>query len=148
MVIVLDSNVLVAIIGRNNRLRPIWEAFLDGQFAIAVSEDILKEYEEILQEHAAPGVASYIMGVLAESPEVIFRQAYYKWNVITADPDDNKFFDTAVSSGADFLVTNDRHFDIAKKLPFPKIQVINSEDFLSFWIPPTETDTSSLDDLV
>jgi len=71
MTIVLDSNVLVSIIGTKNRLRPIWEAFLDGRFSIVVSEDILKEYEEILQQRAAPGVVSYIMGVLAESPEVV-----------------------------------------------------------------------------
>ncbi|GAA4780820.1 putative toxin-antitoxin system toxin component, PIN family [Olivibacter ginsenosidimutans] len=130
MTIVLDSNVLVAAIGTKNKFRPIWDAFLDSRFFIAVSEDILKEYEEILQRLAAPGVAPFIMGVFEESPEVIICQAYYKWNIITADPDDNKFFDIAVASNADFLVTNDHHFNIAKRLEFPKVNIITPKEFM------------------
>ncbi|WP_324759060.1 putative toxin-antitoxin system toxin component, PIN family [Sphingobacterium thalpophilum] len=130
MTIVLDSNVLVAAIGTRNRLRPIWDAFLDGRFHIAVSEDILKEYEEILYRLAAPGVAPFIMGILEESLEVKICQAYYKWRIITVDPDDNKFFDIAVASNADFLVTNDHHFNIAKKLEFPKIGIITPDEFM------------------
>lgn len=91
MVIVLDSNTFVSMIGKTSKLRPIWNAFLDGRYSIAVYEDILKEYEEILQQHSAPGVAPFIMAALAESPDVFIRQAYYKWDIITADPGDNKF---------------------------------------------------------
>ena len=54
MRIVLDSNVLVSSLGKKSQLRPIWEAFISGAYQIVVSEDILKEYEEILQQHAAP----------------------------------------------------------------------------------------------
>lgn len=63
MRIVLDSNVLVTSVGKKSRLRPIWEAFIAGSYQLVVSEDILKEYEEILQEHAAPGAASIIMEI-------------------------------------------------------------------------------------
>ncbi|MBC8180569.1 PIN domain-containing protein [candidate division KSB1 bacterium] len=47
------------------------------------------------------------------------------------DEDDNKFVDCAISSNADFIVTNDRHFNILKNIEFPKVNVINVDDFLN-----------------
>ena len=135
MRVILDSNILVSIIGKKSKLRPIWEAFLNGKFNVYLSEDILKEYEEILQvqEHAAPGADGIILEILAESPNVHFQHIYYTWNAIVADPGDNKFFDVAVASNADYLVTNDRHFDIVKGLPFPKINILSSDEFLALF---------------
>lgn len=50
MRVVLDSNILLASIGKKSRLRKIWLAFRKGFYfyTIAVNEDILKEYEEVL----------------------------------------------------------------------------------------------------
>lgn len=131
MKIVLDSNVLVSSLGRKSPLRPIWNTFIAGRFQIVISEDILKEYEEILQEHAAPGAAEIVMEIFIESSDVVFQKVYYNWNAITADPDDNKFFDIAVAADVDYLVTNDKHFDMAKKLSFPKVNILTAEDFLN-----------------
>ena len=53
--------------------------------------------------------------------------------------DRNKFCDCAVTCGADYLVTNDRHYDILAQIPFPPITTIKAEDFLSLIaqaIPP------------
>lgn len=51
-------------------------------------------------------------------------------NAITADPDDNKFFDAAVAASADYLVTNDSHFNEVKPLTFPKINIVSADEFL------------------
>jgi len=56
---------------------------------------------------------------------------YYKWNLIHADPDDNKFVDCALNAGADYIVTNDRHFNVLKSLGFPPVKVIDIETFKS-----------------
>lgn len=130
MRVILDSNVLLVAIGKRSRLRPIWEAFLSEKYQLIISEEIIHEYEEILNEHSAPGAAGIVMEILSESPDVIYKRIYYAWNIIKADPDDNKFFDAAVAGEADFLVTNDNHFNEAKKLPFPAINIISSDDFL------------------
>jgi len=103
MRIVLDSNVLVSSLGKRSPLRPIWEAFTDGYYQIVVSEDILKEYEEIMQEHSAPGAAEIVMEIFIESTDIITQKVFYNWNAIAADPDDNKFFDIAVA--ADVVTT-------------------------------------------
>ena len=54
---------------------------------------------------------------------------YYKWSLITADFDDNKFVDCAVSANADYIVTNDKHFNTLKNIDFPKINIVDIETF-------------------
>lgn len=83
-----------------------------------------------MQEHSAPGAATLVMEILAESPDVIYKRIYFAWDVIKADPDDNKFFDVAVAGEADFLVTNDAHFWEAQNAGFPPVTIINSDAFL------------------
>lgn len=101
-----------------------------GYYQIVISEDILKEYEEILHQHSGPGVAEIVMEIFIESPHVFIQKVYYNWNMITVDPDDNKFFDIAVAADVDYLVTNDRHFDMAKTVGFPKVNVVSAETFI------------------
>jgi predicted nucleic acid-binding protein len=54
---------------------------------------------------------------------------FYKWLLITADPDDNKFVDCAISANANSIVTNDKHFNILKDIAFPKVNVIDIDLF-------------------
>lgn len=126
----MDSNVLVVAIGKRSRFKLIWDAFINGDYQLIISEEIVLEYEEILNEHSAAGTAELVMEILSESPDVIYKYTYYAWDVIKADPDDNKFFDAAVAGDADFLVTNDAHFNDAKKLKFPAVNIINADKFL------------------
>ena len=130
MKVVIDSNVLLVAIGKRSRFRPIWDAFINGDYQLIISEEIVHEYEEILNEHSVAGAAELIMEILSESPDVIYKYIYYAWDIIKADPDDNKFFDAAVAGAADFLVTNDAHFNEAKKLEFPVVNIINADRFL------------------
>jgi len=130
MKVVIDSNVLLIAIGKQSHYRPIWDAFMSGYFQLIISEDILHEYEEILNEHSARGAAEIIMEIISESSAIIYKQIFYAWNVINADPDDNKFFDAAVAGNADYLVTNDAHFNEAKRLAFPVVNIINADKFM------------------
>ena len=69
--------------------------------------------------------------ILLESKNVISITPYYKWNLITTDPDDNKFVDCALNAGVDYIVTNDHHFNVLKALGFPPIKIIDIETFKS-----------------
>lgn len=91
---------------------------------------MLYEYEEIMQQRSAPGVAEIVMNIFIESPQVIHQQIYYAWNLIKQDPDDNKFFDIAVAGNADYLVTNDAHFNLVKQLSFPSVKIISANEFM------------------
>jgi len=130
MKIVLDSNVLLVALGKRSKYRPIWNAFVDGKIQLVISDDILLEYTEILQRFSAPGLAEIVLEIFIESPDIILQQVYYNWNAIVADPDDNKFFDVAVAANADYLVTNDAHFNVIKDLSFPSVKMVSSEEFL------------------
>ena len=61
---------------------------------------------------------------------VISVNTYYNWNLITVDPDDNKFSDAYINGNADYLVTHDSHFNILKKKQFPKVNIITADNFL------------------
>nr|WP_207681806.1 PIN domain-containing protein [Desulfonema magnum] len=56
-----------------------------------------------------------MLGALLKLPNVHRQTVYYHWNLISADPDDNKFADCAVSANAHYLVSNDRHFRVLEK---------------------------------
>lgn len=73
-------------------------------------------------------LASTILQIIENAPNVEFVTRYSKWGLVQADPDDNKFVDCAVASGATFLVSHDNHFKVLKDIGFPKIDVISAEE--------------------
>ena len=129
MKIVLDTNCLVRILPKNSQYRCLWDAFLQGDFDLCYTTEILEEYDEILTGFYSTRASEFMIGVLLKSQNTIQITPYYKWNIIHADPDDNKFVDCALNAGADYIVTNDRHFNVLKSLDFPPIKVINIETF-------------------
>lgn len=54
----------------------------------------------------------------------------YQWRVPFADPDDQKFVDAYVAGNADYLISNDRHFDGLGAAGFPALRVLTAEVFL------------------
>lgn len=130
MKVVPDTNVLLVAIGKRSRYNPIWSSFLSGRYQLILSDEILFEYREVFTEHAVAGAAEIILEIFADSPHTVHQTIFYNWNAITADADDNKFFDAAVAANADYLVTNDSHFNEVKNLPFPKVNIVSAGEFL------------------
>ena len=85
--------------------------------------------EEILSRFYFSKIAEYTVGTLVKSPNTFQIIPYFKWNIIIVDLDDNKFVDCALNAGADYIVTNDKHFNVLKSLPFPSIKVIDIDTF-------------------
>ena len=128
--IVLDTNCLLVCLATKNKYHRVWTAFLNEDFQICVSNDIINEYEEILAKKISPAFADMIIQVIMNSENVVFARPTFKFNLITADPDDNKFVDCAIVANADYIVSEDTHFDILKKIDFPKVNVIRIEEFI------------------
>jgi predicted nucleic acid-binding protein len=55
---------------------------------------------------------------------------YYRFNLIKTEPDDNKFVDCAITAGATYIVSNDRHFAEVGQYKFPKVEVKSLTEFL------------------
>ncbi len=129
MKIVLDTNVLLVSISNRSKYRPILDAFLNEKYELCVTTDILMEYEEIVSEHMGRKFAEYILQLIENAPNVRWVTKYYKWNLIEADADDNKFVDCAIACDAKYLVSDDKHFNILKKIPFPRVEILNAQQF-------------------
>ena len=41
-----------------------------------------------------------------------------------------KFVDCAVASDAEYVVTNDKHFNPLKEIPWPKVEIIKIAEFI------------------
>lgn len=128
--IVIDTNCLLQIIAKKSPYRPIWDAFLEGKFQLCVSNEILDEYQEILEQQVTPTVAENVVLLILNKTNVILVDPHFRMGLITADPDDNKFVDCAFAAGADFLVSEDRHFKILNKLSFPQLNVVTLDEFM------------------
>ncbi|MEO6288025.1 MAG: putative toxin-antitoxin system toxin component, PIN family [Dyadobacter sp.] len=130
MRVVIDTNCLRASIPPKSPFYQLYLDFISGKFQWYVSNEILLEYDEILASTYSSKTAQFILHQLAVAPNVVFSEPAFKWNLVLNDPDDNKFSDLALSSNADYLVTNDKDFDVFKTLPFPKLLIIDLESFL------------------
>jgi putative PIN family toxin of toxin-antitoxin system len=127
--VVLDSNVFLVSIPRKSEFRLIFNELISKKFELVLSTDILNEYAELIERKANREVSSHIMEMLINLENVTFQELYFKWNLIEADPDDNKFVDVAIASGAEFLVTEDRHFQALRDIKFPFVQVVGIRQF-------------------
>lgn len=128
--IVIDTNALLMSLPKKSMYRPIFDAFLSGKILFLIDNAILNEYTEIIEERSDVSVAHNIAELLVNSPHVIRVNVTTKWLLIHADPDDNKFVDCSVAGRADYLVTNDHHFNIVKTIPFPPVTIIGIDAFL------------------
>ena len=107
----------------------MWTAFLNEDYNLCVSNEIMNEYEEILAEKTSPTFAEMIIQVLLNSENVVFAHPTFRFGLITADYDDNKFVDCAIVTNANYIVSQDKHFDILKKIDFPKVNVLSIDTF-------------------
>jgi len=130
MRVVLDTNVLLVSISRRSLHHPIFQAFEEKIYELLITTDILLEYEEVIGEEMSASLATKVVKGIQEAANVWHIHKYYFRDLITIDPDDNKFVDCAIAGIADFIVTDDRHFKVLKKIPFPKVKVISADDFV------------------
>lgn len=128
--LVVDTNSLIQCISRRSRYHELWLSFLDGRNHLCVSNEILEEYEEILERKASHEYARLALDVIINNPYTEFVTPFYRFRVIDADPDDNKFVDCAVAGNAKYIVTDDRHYNVLIGLEFPRVEIIKLSEMV------------------
>jgi putative PIN family toxin of toxin-antitoxin system len=114
MIAVLDTIVVLQALNPRHAHAPIMDRWHAGHFVWAVSTGILMEYREVIIRQSGAArwnafdrllhLAAVCRGnLLHVSPSFHFR-------TITADQDDDKFADCAITAHADWIVTEDSHF--------------------------------------
>lgn len=127
--LVIDTNVLLVAISQRSRWHWLYRAILDKKVDVFLTTSILQEYEEKIGQHLSPETADSVVRTLIELSNVSLISTYYNLHLIVQDEDDNKFVDCAFAVNADFIITNDRHFDVLKQISFPVIKTLRLEDF-------------------
>ncbi len=129
--LVLDTNCLIQIVSPRSKYHTLWEDLVRGEHVLCVSNEIIEEYIEIMQQLMGYTVAEYVIKTILNSKFVEIIAPYYHFHLIEADEDDNKFVDCAIVAGAKCIVTNDHHYDILKSIPFPRVEVVNLVEFIN-----------------
>jgi putative PIN family toxin of toxin-antitoxin system len=130
MVVVLDTNVMLVCPSPKSSLHPLFLMLKSGNISLCLSNEILLEYEEVFTKKMGVFIADKYLKFILELPSLIYVRPYYSWNLIVQDPDDNKFVDCAVAGNADYIITEDKHFDELKHIDFPNVSYISSGEFL------------------
>lgn len=129
MRILLDTNVFLVSLLAKHKFWWIFQALLDQEYELIVSSQILTEYLEICVSRYELDFSEETLDFLIDLPNVRLVTPAFHWQLIYADPDDDKFVDCAIAGNADFIVTNDRHFNVLKNIPFPRVEILTVDEF-------------------
>jgi putative PIN family toxin of toxin-antitoxin system len=116
-------------LSRRNVYYKVWEDFVLGKYTLCVSNEILEEYEEIISSHMSPVVAKLAVETILRANNTLRVDAQFRFQLIESDPDDNKFVDCAIAANADYIVTEDTHFNPLKMISFPHVEIKRLHDF-------------------
>ena len=128
--IVLDTNCLLQALPSKSPYHKIWTEVLEGRISLCVNTDILEEYEEILAQKTTPDIARNVVDAIVNLTTTTMQNTYVHFEMLSADLDDNKFVDCAIASEAEYIVTNDKHFNPLREIPWPKVEIIKIAEFV------------------
>lgn len=135
MQVVLDTNVLLVILPEKSKFHNVFLALRQKRFSICFTTEILLEYEEVFSSRYSSNNLVEIFTELVDTQKSKFITTSFRFNLIEADPDDNKFVDCAIASDAEYIITNDRHFKILETIPFPKVEILTLQAFQKILFP-------------
>ena len=131
MRIVLDTNCLLVIVPKQSRYRKIFDLILSGEVEMVITTEILLEYEEQLSVFYSHEYAKLIINAICNLPETMeVNPIYFNWLLIYNDQDDNKFIDAYVAGQAQYIITNDKHFQQLSSIEYPKVFCMKLHNFL------------------
>ena len=111
----------------------IIEAAEGNKISVVVSEEIVEEINRTLQYHRLREVYETAGVNLQQLTTLVLRigklvQVKSNVKVITDDASDNKIIDCALASGADFIVSGDKHLLTVKK--YGSLRILSVSEFI------------------
>ena len=128
--IVLDTNCLISSLPKKGKYYQVWQDFFANKYILCYTNEILTEYEEILTQKLGQTIAQNIIKAIIARPNTLKFDPHFQFQLITQDVDDNKFVDCAIVANAQYIVTEDRHYNVLETINFPKVDVIDLDTFL------------------
>lgn len=131
--VVLDTNCLLISLSRRGAYYTVWKEFFSEKYILCYTNEILSEYEEILSQKMGGDIAGNVIKAIISRKNTVRLDVHFRFNLIQADPDDNKFVDCAIAANASFIVSQDHHFDVLHAIDFPKVELIGIDEFVSLF---------------
>ena len=135
LVIIGDINVLLPLLfGQTQRAKFLRNAWKRLGFRLAITPQILEELNRVITYPKVLSNFGLDSASVAQSIQILRQIAivlpgdYSDVAVISEDPSDNIYLAAALESGADYLVTQDRHILSLKY--FYGTQIISLEQFV------------------
>lgn len=127
---VLDTNVFISgIFWDGNYSSQIISAWRAGRFTLVSSLPMVEELVRILRTFKIKMDEEIIeewRNIIIENAIIV--EPTEKLNLVKADPTDDMFFEAALASSAQYIVSQDNH--ILKIADYQGIRVISPEEFL------------------
>ena len=133
MKIVLDTNVLISAIFFYGPPYQVLKAWQEGRIKIAISEEILTEYQWVAEELSKqfPSVdIEQILELLTIHAEIVDTQGFEV--TVCEDPDDNMFISCALASKSKIIVSGDKH--LLRISGYKNIDVFKPRDFIDDYL--------------
>lgn len=101
---VIDTNILLNSIPKKGSLRWLYDAFQNEEFIWVFSNEIITEYAEVINREFSKQAMEVVFSILLTAVNTQRFEPSYKWQLVSDDPDDNKFVDCALGANVDYLV--------------------------------------------
>ncbi len=138
MTVVIDTNAVLPVLGLRHRFSVILDTWTIGRFDWALSTEILLKYEEIVAPRIGPArwhdFISLLDIVAVRHGNLRRISPQFRFRVISADPDDDKFVDCAIVADAEWIITEDGQFDVLVSAGY-RLQPMLPREFIRRFLP-------------
>jgi len=128
---IIDTNIFLVSLALKYKYHWLYEALLQNRYDLAVSNEIITEYQEQIALRYGLEFTEASIDFLLLLPNVVQINPVFLWQLVENDKDDNKFVDCYIASQADYIISNDKHIHQIKNNIFPQISVLRYEEFES-----------------
>jgi putative PIN family toxin of toxin-antitoxin system len=131
---VIDTNLFISgIFGKESLSVKLQDLWIEQEFELATSMEILKEVSRVLQYPRIKQRFHPKEKTIKRFFNLIFRKAIitkdlYKAYKIVDDPTDNKFLACALEAKADYIISRDPHLRNLKH--FHGIKIVDVKEFM------------------
>lgn len=131
MRVVIDTHGILNAVSSRGSKKWLYDSFVSGKFIWVGSNEIISEYSEIIGRNFGSVITTFVLESLISAENFERYEPSYKWQLVSDDPDDDKFVDCAIGANVDFLVTDDRHIRNLLKITdlFPPVPIITFQEF-------------------
>lgn len=127
MKVVLDTNVYISGIVFGGTPRRLLDLAREGRFKVYASTAILLEVAEKLQGKFGWEIEKVEKTIQALGKLTKVVKPVERYEVVKADPSDDKIIECAGESKADYIVTGDKHLLQLKK--WKRVKIVKPSDF-------------------